>query len=177
MKTASEFSFSLHVMSDDGSDIRQVTFNQSHDLDPLVLGDGRVAFTRWDNMGGRNAFNIYSMNPDGTDQQLLYGANSHATGTGGATIQFSQPRETLDGQIMALIRPFHYHQPWRRRSLQSMLRTISRIHSHLRRTVEFYSDRRRLPRRSMTFARTVRLPRVGHSARHSRSGTVRTGSL
>jgi len=101
-----EFTFSLHVMNDDGSDIRQVTFNQSHDTDPLVLGDGRVAFTRWDNMGGRNAFNIYSMNPDGTDQQLLYGANSHATGTGGATIQFSQPREMLDGGIMALIRPF-----------------------------------------------------------------------
>ncbi len=101
-----EFTFSLHVMNDDGSDIHQVSFNQSHDTDPLVLGDGRIAFTRWDNMGGRNAFNIYSMNPDGTDQQLLYGANSHATGTDGATIQFSQPHEMLDGQIMALIRPF-----------------------------------------------------------------------
>jgi len=101
-----EFTFSLHVMNDDGSDIRQVSFNQSHDIDPLVLSNGRVAFTRWDNMGGRNDFNIYSMNPDGTDQQLLYGANSHATGTDGATIQFIQPREMLDGRIMALIRPF-----------------------------------------------------------------------
>jgi len=101
-----EFAFSLHVMNDDGGDIRQVSFNQSHDTDPVVLSGGRVAFTRWDNMGGRNAFNIYSMNPDGTDQQLLYGANSHATGTGGATIQFSQPREMLDGRLMALIRPF-----------------------------------------------------------------------
>ena len=101
-----EFAFSLHVMNEDGSDIRQVTFNQSHDSDPLVLSDGRVAFTRWDNMGGRNAFNIYVMNPDGTDQQLVYGANSHATGTGGATIQFTQPREMLDGRVMSLIRPF-----------------------------------------------------------------------
>ena len=53
-----EFAFSLHLMNDDGGDIRQVTFNQSHDIDPLVLSDGRVAFTRWDNMGGNNAFNI-----------------------------------------------------------------------------------------------------------------------
>ena len=101
-----EFAFSLHVMNDDGSDIRQISFNQSHDTDPLVLGDGRIGFTRWDNMGGNNAFNLYSMNPDGTDQQLLYGANSHATGTDGTIIQFSQPREMLDGRIMALIRPF-----------------------------------------------------------------------
>ncbi len=101
-----EFAFLLHVMNDDGSDIRQVSFNQSHDMDPLVLSDGRIAFTRWDNAGPRNAFNIYTMNPDGTDLQLLYGANSHDTGTDGATIQFSQPRETLDGRIMALIRPF-----------------------------------------------------------------------
>ncbi len=105
-ESRNEFSFSLHVMNDDGSNLRQVTFNQSHDIDPLVLSNGRIAFTRWDNMGARNAFNIYSMNPDGTDQQLLYGANSHATGTDGATIQFSQPREMLDGRIMALIRPF-----------------------------------------------------------------------
>lgn len=100
-----EFAFTLHVMNEDGSDIRQVTFNQSHDTDPLVLGDGRVVFSRWDNMGGRNGFNLYVMNPDGTDQQLLYGANSHATGTGGAAVQFAQPRETLDGSIMALLRP------------------------------------------------------------------------
>ena len=50
-----EMAFVLHVMNDDGSDIHQVSFNQSHDLDPTVLSNGQVAFSRWDNMGGRNA--------------------------------------------------------------------------------------------------------------------------
>lgn len=101
-----EFAFVLHVMNADGSDIRQVSFNQSHDLDPSVLSDGRIVFTRWDNMGGRNAMHLYTMNPDGTDLQLLYGKNSHDTGTGGATIQFLQPREMSDGRMMTIAQPF-----------------------------------------------------------------------
>ena len=35
-----EPAFVLHVMNADGSGIRQISFNQSHDLDPAVL-DGR----------------------------------------------------------------------------------------------------------------------------------------
>ena len=101
-----EMAFVLHVMNDDGGGIHQVSFNQSHDLDPTVLSNGQVAFSRWDNMGSRNAIHLYRMNPDGTDLELLYGANSHATGTGGATVHFLQPREMADGRIMSLIRPF-----------------------------------------------------------------------
>jgi len=101
-----EPAYVLHVMNDDGSDIRQVSFNQSHDLDPTVLSDGRVAFVRWDNMGTRNAMHLYAMNPDGTGLELLYGKNSHDTGTGGATIQFTQPREMDDGRLMTSVRRF-----------------------------------------------------------------------
>jgi len=101
-----EFSFVLHVMNADGSDIHQVSFNQSHDLDPTVLSDGRVAFARWDHMGSNNAIDFFTMNPDGTGLELLYGVNSHDTGTGGATIQFLQPREMPDGGLVAIIRPF-----------------------------------------------------------------------
>lgn len=101
-----EFAFVLHVMNEDGSDIHQVSFNQSHDLDPTVLSDGRIAFARWDHMGGNNAIDLFTMNPDGTDLQLLYGVNSHDTGTGGATIQFLQPREMPDGGLVTIIRPF-----------------------------------------------------------------------
>jgi hypothetical protein len=101
-----EFAFVLHVMNADGSDIHQVSFNQSHDLDPVVLSDGHVAFARWDHMGSNNAIDLFTMNPDGTGLQLLYGANSHDTGTGGATIQFLQPREMPDGGLVAIVRPF-----------------------------------------------------------------------
>ena len=101
-----EFAFNLHVMNDDGSGLKQVTFNQSHDLDPSVMANGKIVFSRWDHNLSNNQVNLYRMNPDGSDIELLYGQWSHDTGTGGATIQFMQPRETEDGRVMVLARPF-----------------------------------------------------------------------
>jgi hypothetical protein len=48
------------------------------------------------------------MSPDGTDLELMYGAESHATGTAGGQVQFLSAREMLDGRIMAIIRPFDH---------------------------------------------------------------------
>ena len=101
-----EFAFNIHIMNDDGSGVEQVTYNQSHDLDPAPLSNGQIVFSRWDNAGQNNEMNLYRMNPDGSGLELLYGAQSHDTGTNGDTIQFSQPRELEDGRIMTLIRPF-----------------------------------------------------------------------
>jgi Tol biopolymer transport system component len=101
-----EPTFLLHVMDADGSSIEQVTFNQSHDMDPAVLSNGQVVFSRWDHAGQNDAINLYRMNPDGSQLEMLYGQNSHDTGSGGQTIQFTQPRQLADGSIMALIRPF-----------------------------------------------------------------------
>jgi hypothetical protein len=101
-----EPAFVLHVMTADGLDIHQISFNQSHDLDPSVLANGQILFSRWDNAAGNSEMNLYRMNPDGTGLELFYGARSHETGTDGATIQFAQPREMPDGRILAVIRPF-----------------------------------------------------------------------
>ncbi|MBK9131916.1 MAG: hypothetical protein IPM20_09835 [Gammaproteobacteria bacterium] len=96
----------LHVMNADGSDIHQISFNQSHDLDPAVLDSGEIVFSRWDHMGGRNAVSLYRVRPDGTELQPFYGVHSHDTGTNGATVQFLAPRPTRDGRIMSLLKPF-----------------------------------------------------------------------
>jgi hypothetical protein len=105
-----ESSFVLHVMNADGSNTHQIEFNQSHDRDPTVLADGRVLFTRWDHAPGKDGMHLYSANPDGTDLQLYYGANSHDTGPDGkqnnATIEFINPHEMQDGRILTLIRPY-----------------------------------------------------------------------
>src|SRR5210317_1072898 len=101
-----EPAFVLHVMTSDGSDIQQVSFNQSHDRDPTVLANGQVMFSRWDHAPGSDGIHLYRMNPDGSDLELLYGANSHDTGVDGSIIQFAQPREMPDGRVMVLIRPF-----------------------------------------------------------------------
>ena len=102
-----EYAFNIHLMNDDGSGVEQITFNQSHDLDPAPLSNGQIVFSRWDNAGNNNnAVDLYRMNPDGSALELLYGKQSHATGTNGDIIQFTQPRELEDGSIMSLIRPF-----------------------------------------------------------------------
>ncbi len=93
-----------------GGNISQLSMNVSHDLDAMVRTDpahsGKVLFSRWDNMGGRNQMSLYQVNPDGTELQLVYGAHSHDTGTNGATVQFLQPREMPDGRIMTVMLPF-----------------------------------------------------------------------
>jgi hypothetical protein len=107
----SESAFVLHVMKADGTDIHQISFNQSHDLSPSVLADGRVMYSRWDGASGRG-IHLYTANPDGTNMQLLYGARSHNTGTINpatnqpATIQFTRAREMQNGRVLALTRPF-----------------------------------------------------------------------
>ena len=98
--------FVLHVRDFDGT-IKQISFNQSHDLDPTVLqNSGRVLFSRWNNMGSQSEISLYTMNPDGTDVRMHYGSHSHNTGSNGSTVQFLQPRETSDNNIMAIIQPF-----------------------------------------------------------------------
>lgn len=99
-------SFALHILELDGT-IKQVSINESNDLDPIVLKDsGRVVFSRWNNMGSRNDISLYSMNPDGTDVQLYYGAHSHNTGQDPNTaVHFYKPREMEDGRILSILRP------------------------------------------------------------------------
>jgi hypothetical protein len=116
-----ESDFVLHVMNADGSGLHQISFNPSHDLNATVLASGRLLWTRWDNTPGRtggSAMHLYSANPDGTDVQLLYGAQSHdtqSTNPGGAstcpgglicTVQFVQARAMQDGRVVAIVRPF-----------------------------------------------------------------------
>jgi hypothetical protein len=108
-----EPAFVLHVMDADGTNIHQVSFNQNHDLDPSVLPNGQIVFTRWDHTGGNDALTLYRMNPDGTGLELLYGKYSHDTGTiplppapqMGTAIEFMKPRSRPDGSIVTIIRP------------------------------------------------------------------------
>jgi Hydrazine synthase alpha subunit middle domain/WD40-like Beta Propeller Repeat len=102
--------FLLHVMNADGSGMHQVSFNTNHDFAPSVLANGQIVFSRWDTENG-GEISLYVTNPDGTGLQLLYGANSHATGTNIAgtnnnVIQFLNARQRSDGTLLAITRPF-----------------------------------------------------------------------
>src|SRR5215475_9265091 len=106
-----EPAFVLHVISADRTEFHQISFNQSHDRDASVLANGRILWTRWDNAPGKDGMHLYTSNPDGTDLQLYYGANSHMTGTtpdgqNNAVIEFVKPQEMQDGRIMTIVRPY-----------------------------------------------------------------------
>ncbi|WP_334078427.1 hypothetical protein [Microbulbifer sp. M83] len=96
--------FVLHVMEGDGSDIRQISYNQSHDLHPTVLDDGRVLFNRWDNMAGVDNLSLYTVDPDGTGLAFHYGYHSQQTGTGESEAAFVRPRELADGRLLVTLR-------------------------------------------------------------------------
>ena len=68
--------FNLHTMAADGSRIEQISFNQSHDRNPVVRPNGDIMFSRWEHVGPRNRFAIFRTKPDGTDMFVLYGAQS-----------------------------------------------------------------------------------------------------
>ena len=112
--------FVLHVMNADGTGIHQISFNPSHDIDSYLLPSGRVLFSRWDNTPGRtggSAIHLYSVNPDGTDVELLYGAQSHTTSSTNPSdasacpaglecaVQFLKTRPLQSGRMLALTRP------------------------------------------------------------------------
>jgi hypothetical protein len=78
--------FNLHTMNAQGSAITQISFNQSHDRSPVVRPDGDVMFARWDHLGGRNHFKIFTVKPDGTNLFVLYGPHSDG-------VAFLHPRD------------------------------------------------------------------------------------
>ncbi|QFS86767.1 hypothetical protein FIU96_07905 [Marinobacter sp. THAF39] len=100
--------FVLHVMDDDGQNIQQITFNQSHDLDPMVADDGTIIFSRWDNAGQtrNNGVNLYRVNPDGTGLSYLYGRHSHGSVPEANNVQYLQPRKSDNGKLLVQLRPF-----------------------------------------------------------------------
>ncbi len=68
--------FNLHTMDVSGAQITQISFNQSHDRNPVVRPNGDIMFSRWEHVGPRNRFAVFRVKPDGTDMFVLYGAQS-----------------------------------------------------------------------------------------------------
>ena len=93
----------LHVVDINGENLKQISYNQSHDRNPSVLSNGKIVYSRWDHMGPRNEFNLYTVNPDGSGFDLLYGAHSHDPTVSEAA--FLHPREMQDGRIMTTVEP------------------------------------------------------------------------
>ena len=96
----------LHIMDSDGSNLAQISYNQSHDLDPIVLPNGKILFSRWDQVGGNKGINLYQLNADGSDLTLMYGRHSHNSVEGLADVQYANTSVTPDGQVLLGINSF-----------------------------------------------------------------------
>ncbi len=97
--------FVLHVMNADGGDIRQLSFNQSHDLDPIVLASGEILFSRWDNADSNDRVSLYRILPDGRELSPVYGFHSQNSGTDGSAVRFVEARELENEKLLVLLRP------------------------------------------------------------------------
>ena len=84
----------LHIMTADGSSIERVSFNMSDDFDPIVLRDGRIAWTRWEHHGTQNRFPLFFTHPDGSSTFLHFGSHNR---------NFWHARELEDGRLVAIM--------------------------------------------------------------------------
>lgn len=65
----------LHRMNSDGTGVELLSRSPVSEFCPVVLDDGRVMYHRWEyvDKGARVAKTIWTMNPDGSRSQELYG--------------------------------------------------------------------------------------------------------
>jgi len=82
----------------DSGEVVQISFNQSHDRNPIVLRDGTILYSRWEHLGTVNKFAIFFMEPDGTDMFVKYGSHSGVN-------SFLDLREQQDGSLVATMMP------------------------------------------------------------------------
>jgi hypothetical protein len=88
------------------AEFRQISFNLSHDLDPSVLDSGEIVFSRWNNTAS-NHISLFRLDPAGTALSPLYGFHSQRTGTDGASVEFTQPRQLDDGRLVSVAMAFN----------------------------------------------------------------------
>jgi Hydrazine synthase alpha subunit middle domain/WD40-like Beta Propeller Repeat len=84
------------------TEIRQLSFNQSHDFNPFVHSSGLIYYSRWDHLGSPNKIPLFTIRPDGTKQFVLYGADETFSGNGNTSgaRAFMEARELADGGIV-----------------------------------------------------------------------------
>ncbi len=96
---------SLYAMNADGSDVRQLCFDQDLDLHPSVLPNGQVIYSRWDYTGIMHIYlrPLMVMNPDGTSQRAVYGSNSHYPNS----LFFPRAIPGEKNQLLAILAGYH----------------------------------------------------------------------
>ena len=93
----------LHSMATDGSNVQQISFNQSHERNPVIRPNGDIMFARWEHVADRNRFAVFRSKPDGTDMFVLYGAQS--PGNSFLHPRDMDPKGKYPGQLVSSLMP------------------------------------------------------------------------
>lgn len=95
----------LYSIGADGKGMRQLTFDQDEDSQPVVLNTGQVIYCRWEYTNTPHAFPhlLFQMNPDGTGQRLFYGTNSYWPNA----IYFPRPIPGEATKIIGVVSGYH----------------------------------------------------------------------
>ena len=95
----------IYRMDADGSNVRQLCFDQDLDLHPAVLPSGQVLFNRWDYTGILHMYlaPLIAMNPDGTRQMAVYGSNSYWPNR----LYFARGIPGDSGRVIAIAAGYH----------------------------------------------------------------------
>ena len=90
----------LHRMDADGKNVEQLSQSLVSEFCPVVLDDGRVMYHRWEyiDKGARVCKTIWSMNPDGTKPQEMYGVADDTT----TVYMYPQPMPGNDDRLVCV---------------------------------------------------------------------------
>ena len=90
----------LHRMAADGTGVEQVTSSPVSEFCPVVLSDGRVMYHRWEyiDKGARVGKTIWTMHPDGSMPQEVYGGADDTT----TVYMYPQPMPGRDLRVVCV---------------------------------------------------------------------------
>lgn len=69
----------MYLMDNNGTNVRQICFEQDHNFCPTVMNDGRILYLRWEYTDIPHVWArfLFTMNPDGTTQKEYYGSGGY----------------------------------------------------------------------------------------------------
>lgn len=89
----------LHTMNLDGTQIEQISFSRNSEFNPTLMQNGKIMFSRRQQLGDKAQMAIFTANPDGSEMNVLYGAHSPGDA-------FVQARELENGKVISTVIPF-----------------------------------------------------------------------
>jgi len=94
-----------YLMNADGSNVRQICFEQDHNFCPTVMNDGRILYLRWEYTDIPHVWArfLFTMNPDGTGQREFYGSGGYWPNA----IFFARPIPNHPTKVVGIVTGHH----------------------------------------------------------------------